>query len=268
MSDVALKDEIEEELPEGKQEDAPKEPEAKKTVTRDDWEKATESKAHSKGWRPFDEFVENGGDPENWRTADAFLTYRELTGEIVKQRQDFNQRVDGLHKLTQAQLAAQRDQLIAERDLAIEAGQKKEVHALDKRINELAQPVVQADSSIVEKWNRENPWILEHTPKAVFAKTVWADAMANSTSYEQALGKLESEIKKHYPPATTKAAATLPESEKGHGNKGFGNRKAALTMDSLTQNEREIYKALPGAWKNEAEFLQAVADDRKAAAKG
>lgn len=266
MSDVELEDKEEIETPEPV-EDKPA-PDAKKTITRDDWERVQESKAHAKGWRPFDEFVANGGDPENWRTADAFLTYRELTGEIVKQRQDFNQRLEGVHKLSQAQLNAERNRLIKERDDAIEAGQKKEVHALDKQINELNQaPPVQAGDPIIDRWNRDNQWILEKTPKAAFAYSIWPEIMANSRDSVQALAKLESEIKKHYPPPKS-PTTNLPESEKGHGNKGFGNRKAALTMNDLTSNERNIYNALPGAWKNEAEFLQAVADDRKAAAKG
>jgi hypothetical protein len=245
------------------------EPEAKAekpAFTRADWEKTQEEKAAASGWKPFEEYVEGGGDPAKWRTADAYNLYGEMVGTIKRQEQDFNQRTEGLVKYTQAQLAVQREQLLAQRDAAIESGNKAEVHKLDKQLEQTniqVTPTTTHGVVTLNEWNAKNAWITEDTPKANHAHAVFNRAIQSGATIETAISKVETEIAKHFP--TVKPKAHVPETERGRGSVGFKGKQAALTMGDLTQQEAAIFRAMPNAWKSEKEFLQAVADDRKAA---
>lgn len=238
----------------------------KPSFSMEDWQKTQEEKAASSGWKPFDEYVSSGGDPAKWRTADAYNLYGEMVGTIKRQEQDFHQRTEGLVKYTQAQLAVQREQLLAQRDSAIESGNKAEVHKLDKQIEQtnihVAPPSTQSNAALAE-WNEKNKWIFEDSPKATYAHSVFQRALQSGATVQDAISRVDTEIARHYPVAKPKAH--VPETERGRGSVGFKGRQAALTMSDLTQQEAAIFRAMPNAWKSEKDFLQAVADDRKAA---
>lgn len=265
-----MSDEIEnqEEL-ETEQQEPEQEQEQRQTFSRDDWQKAQADKASAKGWKDFDDYVADGGDPAKWKTADAYNTYGELVDTIKQQKRDFDQRLEGVHKLTQAQLAAQREQLSAKRDEAIESGDKAAVHALDKQISTLNIQPVQSVDPMLDEWNSRNAWIYEKSPKSKWAHEVFREAVQSGKSTGEAIMMVESEVKKHFSSTPSpRTPGRVPESEKGNGSRGFKAASQALTMADLTREESLTYKAMPDAWKSEKEFLQAVADDRKAAKGG
>jgi hypothetical protein len=250
--------------------------EAKETVketpkpTREDYDRLQREKASKDGWTDFDAWVEAGHDPADWRDAQAYNEFLSFKGTLTRKTQEFNQRLEGVQRLSEAQLAAQRSQLEAERDALIEEGGKnKEVKAIDRQIQATYVPVAPQVDATLDQWNAENQWINEKTPKAIYARTVWSELLAANTPIPQALEKLEADIKKHYPPVTHKPA-TVPDSERGSGPKGFnkGSSKAA-TMDSLTAEERKIWGHSAHMWKgDEKRFLQSVTDSRNAAKGG
>jgi hypothetical protein len=256
---------------EGQEEEVTEQPEApakaeKASFSLDDWRAQQEDKAAASGWKPFDEYVESGGDPAKWRTADAYNLYGEMVGTIKRQEQDFNQRTEGLVKYTQAQLQIQREQLLAQRDAAIEAGDKAQVHKLDKQLDQTnvqVAPTTTHGTVLLEEWNSKNQWINDGSPKASHAHATFARALQQGATIQDAISRVDAEISKHYP--ARQAKAHIPEGERGRGSVGFKGKSAALTMGDLTQQESAIFRAMPNAWKSEKEFLQAVADDRKAA---
>lgn len=232
--------------------------------SRADYDRIQAEKASKNGWKDFDAFVEEGGDPEKWKTADAFNTYGELIGTVKRQQAEFHQRLEGVQRLSEAQLAAQRAELTAKRDdLIDEGGKAKEVKALDKQLQALEQPIVQQTNPILDNWNAENPWINEDSPKAAYAKQVFGQSVASGKSIADAVADVEAGIKKHYPPQAR--TTTIPESERGAGPKGFNNKPKAVTMDTLTSEEANIWKHSAGMWKNDQKaFLQSVQDSRSA----
>lgn len=265
MSDDQVLDVID-----GAVDDAPQDPpaDAKPAFSLEDWQHAQEEKASASGWKPFDEYVSSGGDPTKWKTADAFNVYGEMIGTIRKTQKEFDQRLEGVHKLSQAQLAAERARLQAERDNAIDDGDKSKVHALDKQINSLNVAPVPQSNSELDEWNAKNPWIFEDSPKTDRAHSIFTRTVNAGKSVSEAIAAVEADIAKHFSPKPQQQRAHIPESEKGRGSAGFGKKTSALTMSDLTREEQAAYHHLPGAWKDEKEFLQAVADDRKAAARG
>ena len=75
-----------------------------------------------------------------------------------------------------------------------------------------------------------------------------------------ALSMVDGKLKASYPDNTPKRS--VPDTEKGHGNKGFKTPSRALSMADLTNDELALKAALPDAWKNDKEFLKAVSDSR------
>jgi hypothetical protein len=230
----------------------------------EDREKAQEDKAGAHGWVPLDQYVAKGGDPLNWRTAGEYNLFAELNSSMKRRERDFEARIEGIRKLTNAQLAVQREELLAQRDKAIEEGNVQSVHVLDKKINNLNQPVPVRSDATLDEWNANNPWVNEKTPKAIYARTVWGELLQAQVPIPEALNRLESEVKKHFPNKAAPAPTHVPEQERGKGSAGFKAKTHALTMSDVTSEEMKIYNALPGAWASEKEFLKAVEDDRKA----
>jgi hypothetical protein len=239
------------------------------TFSREDWQRAQEEKASSSGWKDFDDYVAEGGDPAKWKTADAFNTFGELIGTIKQTKRDFEQRIEGVHKLSQAQIAAERARLSAERDQAIDDGNRATVHALDKQIQNLNVNPVPVTNTALDDWNAQNAWIFEDSPKSSRAKDVFGRAVASGKPINEAIELVEADIRKNFAIKREEKPANIPESERGRGSAGFGKGKStSLSMSDLSRDEMLAYKAMPGAWKSEKEFLQAVADDRKAAKGG
>lgn len=239
-------------------------------VTREDYDRIQREKASKEGWTDFDQWVEAGKDPASWRDAQAYNEYLSFKGTLTRKTQEFNQRLEGVQKLSEAQLATQRAQLEAERDALInEGGKAKEVKALDKQIQATFTPVVPASNAILDEWNAENPWINEDSPKAAYAKDIYGKSLAAGKSIPEAVAAVDAGIKKHYPPVTAKPV-TLPESERGGGAKGFNkNTSKSATMENLTEEERKIWGHSSHMWKGDQKrFLQSVTDSRNAAKGG
>jgi len=236
---------------------------AKPTFTRDDYDAKQRSLAEANGWKDLEPYIEEGGDPEKWRSAEAFNVYGDMVGELKRTKKDFDTRLEGVHKLSQAQLAAQREELLAKRDQLIdEGGRTAEVKALDKQINTLNVPAVPVSNNALDDWNSRNAWIYEDSPKTSRAKDVFGREMSSGKSVEQAIAAVEADIQKNFSP---RREAHIPESEKGKGSAGFKAKVSSVTWDDLSSEETKIYNAMPNAWKDKKEFLQAVQDERKAA---
>ena len=253
-----LEEEIEQEV------EIPEEKQESPSFSREQFEEAQRKQAESNGWKDFDPYVKEGGDPTKWRPAEAFNIYGEMVGELRRTKQDFEQRLEGVHKLAHAQAKSQIDKLTQERDALIEeGGRSTEVKALDKQINSLNVQPVQSNA-LLDDWNNRNSWIKENSPKALWAKQVWASAISSGYSTPDALSLVEREVKKQFP--AVQKPAHIPESERGKGSKGFTRSSALPTMGDLSEDEKLAWEVTPEAWNNDPKkFLQAVADDRKAA---
>lgn len=236
--------------------------------SREDYDKAQEEKARKDGWSDFDDFVASGKDPAGWKPAAAFNLFKDMRGVLTRKEQEFSQRIEGVQKMAQSQLEAQRAELMGKRDAAIELGDVKQVHTIEKQINTLNQqpPTLPPGAAELSEWNTNNPWVTEKTPKAAFARELWND-LQSKMPITQALQVLESEITKHYPTTKPQPRGHVPEQETGKGPQGFGNKARTLTMADLNDEEKMAWKWQgQTAWKgDEKAFLKAATDMRKAA---
>ena len=236
--------------------------------TQERWQESQEETARQYGWKPFDEYVEEGGDPKEWRTAEGFNIRGEFIGKLRDKDKDVERivedRVSGVKKLYEAQI----NTLKGKRDQAITEGDVEQVHAIEKEINELEKPPVQqprVDQELENEWNAKNTWINEDSPKSVYAISQYTKYVQMGMGTADALSKVDKDIAREFP-QQTKQRTTIPSGEKGKGPKGFQKPKAAsVSFDDLTPAEKTIWDNMPEAWGNDVDkFLKAVADDRQA----
>lgn len=147
-----------------------------------------ETRARAMGWKPLAEFR---GDPKMWRDADEFIRHGETELPILRERHRAAERkIADLERTVLESTAVVQDlttrfrtaderaykrakaELIAQRDQAIEVGDKAAVHRLDADMRELDQtapppprqaaPVQQQAAPAVHPdvmaWHQRNPW--------------------------------------------------------------------------------------------------------------
>ena len=228
-----------------------------------------EDQARAGGWKPQEEWE---GDPTEWRSAEVFNERGVWMGKLKEQRahfdqveKTFNTRLDGVNKFHRAQLESQKAELTRKRDEAIDLADRETANSIQGEIDTLnSQQVdetpVDTGQSALDDWNASNPWIFGNDPKAAYAKQQFGAYQANDMSVPEALAAMEADVGRAFP-AINKNREKHPSSE---GGSRPGSKRSApkLTMADLTREEMGIYKSMGSSWGSEAEFLQAVQDDR------
>jgi hypothetical protein len=227
------------------------------------------------GWCPEEDWR---GKKGQWVDAGEFNRRGELIGTVKRlqtdgkrREQEFNDRLEGQHKLHEASKKALIDDLQSRRKDAISEGDVEKTDSIQSRIDDLnvAAPVVpvnvgneSADSDVLNDWNIKNPWVMEDTPKSAFAHVQFNKALSEGKTNAEATRSVDQQIAVHYPQSNPrrKQATTV---ENFRSNPGSKNTKK-ISWNDLTRDEEDSYKAMPNAWNNQEQFLQAVTDERKA----
>lgn len=245
----------------------------------------SELQARSLGWKPKDEF---GGDPDDWNTHRGFLKNRELieSSKALRANQDrmeseFNRRLDGVNKIHEQSLNLKIEELKNTRDSAAEEADMDTYHAANKQLEELNKPTVEdqpqmspqdlmvavVNQPVTQTFINENQWIKGDGPKAVYGQKVFADwiaANSNNTTamIEDGLNLVKQSVNNAFPQTNPNLNNAQQMSERGQGSRKTPQRNS-LTIADLTPAERGIWRSMGNTWKDEADFLQSVADTRK-----
>lgn len=234
---------------------------------------AVEQKAFDQGWRPEEDF---SGPSENWKTPKEYIQAGEfmdqinaLKGDMSKQKQQFDDRMDNVNKYNKAQTNAKIKELKAKQLEAVESSDTesyvKSQEAIDELQEEAApEQATQQTDSAIEDWNTKNPWFFEAGEKSNDAKAFYnsyADANPNATT-AQVLAHLDKKIEQFYPsnnenprrnqPNTTESKSRRPE-----------RKSKGLTMGDLTAEEKQSWSLFASDMFTEEQFLKTVADTRK-----
>lgn len=228
--------------------------------------KTAEDVARAGGWKPLEEWT---GDPSEWRSAEVFNERGEWIQRHKAQEKrlneiemSFNQRIENANKLHQKQLEFQKAELIRKRDNAIDLADRDAANTYQTEIDKLntPEPTAAPDTSSIDRWNEANPWIYQNNPKAAYAKQMFGAYQSQGMSAEQALRAMEADVNREFPALNPgRDKQPIPEGGTRPGSKRAGRK---LTMADLSSEELKYYRAMPGAWKSEAEYLQAVQDIR------
>jgi len=226
-------------------------------------------KAMSGGWRPKDEWK---GDADDWVSAKRFNQTGELMESVSslrkrvdRQSEDFDKRTARQVKLHEAQTKHAIDNLIEKRDNAVDMADRDAVNKIQGQIDELGtQPEEVApakDTQDLDNWNIANPWINEETPKSAYAFQQYGKYCKAGNSDIESIRLMEADISKEFP-AINSRRENAPTVEGGRSNPGKRVERK-LAWNELTREEVNIFTSMAGTWTKD-EYIQAVADDRKA----
>lgn len=238
-----------------------------------------EQRAVGNGWTNRETWESKGGDPDDWVSAKKFNERGQMIGDIINlkkmvgdQQNDFTSRLDSQKKLHEAQLKVTIADLESKRDDAIDLADRDKANSFQKQIDDVkdqsvelnqdVKPAQATDQSMLDDWNKNNPWILEmDSPKAAYAMERFNVYLRGGKSSNDAIQAMESDVARHF-----KERNPRREDEshaEGGRSKPGKNGSVKLTWAQLSADEVKWYSALPGAWKTKDEFLQSVADERK-----
>lgn len=244
-----------------------------------------EKKAIKLGWKPKDEWTDR---EEDWTSAKRFLQTREivesnkhLRSDIDRMNHDFDNRIQNLQKLHEQNLDSQIEALKDKRDSAAQDADMDTYHAVNKQLDDLEKQPAPAsvdnnsqqlvnnivNHPVTQSFIQENPWIREDGAKGIYGKKIFSDWIAQNTNNPNAT--LEQGLKLVKESVNREFQQTNPnrDTNQSMGDKGSGPRKTApknrLSMNDLSRVENNIWHAMGKTWKNEEDFLQAVADSRK-----
>jgi hypothetical protein len=225
-----------------------------------------------------DDWIASGKDPDEWRSPREFKERGELIESnkvlrksIERLKEDTDSQIKNLNTLHQIKLQNELEDLISKRDQAIEVADLKETKRLDVKIaanqeqSELvkekaeATPQPQKAQEVME-FMEENPWAKDVAdPRTIYANKIINHAMeVNNKTLAGALRLAEKAVLEKFSDPQKKSAPMVESSRTaGKASQSTGT----LTWSQLTPAEEKCW--VPGMWKDESEFLKAVANDRK-----
>jgi hypothetical protein len=173
------------------------------TITPDPFEE----KARPKGWRPIDEWE---GDPEEWVDAKEFVKRAPLYEKNHKLKKEVNELKSTIHEVkgyisTVAEASYKRAmaELTAQRDAAIEDGDKEQIREIDKAMKDaesMKAPVDNVHPSIRD-WEKENgDWFYADKEISGFGMAYATNYLnTHPNDFDGALKAMESAVKKAFP---------------------------------------------------------------------
>lgn len=255
---------------------------------------AIEKEAMDMGnWLPKEDWIEANPDkdPEIWSTAKDFVKYGKLKSEIGAQNAEweqkykglkhhFDDRIEGLNKLHQAQLDTKIAELVELQDIAVSEadvdGYKRagvQIKSLQDQKDSTPTPAnnddgVAAKSDAQVEWEKKNTWIDdEEDIRSAAAIGAWNSYLAKNqnATVEDALKHVDKMVAKISPPTNPlRDAAPTTETTPRPAPRG---KSRALTMSDLNQDERDMWRHTGSSmWGgDEAKYLKACTDARKGA---
>lgn len=225
-----------------------------------------EEKPAPRGYMSKEAWVEAGRDPDDWVSPEVFKERGERIKMKAELTREFDNRLKNISVFYEAQMAVQRNELMARRDTAIEEADKDAVKAIDKEIKKLddieqlnKQPenVVRKPQEVLE-WEEENPWCNDVTdPRLALAQRVYKSAVESGKTPATALRLVDKEISAKFIDKSRKASQIAEGSRSSAGKADDGKP----SMSTLTAEEKKIWES--GLFESKESFLKAVQDDRK-----
>ena len=237
-----------------------------------------------------EEWVEQGRDPEKWRSEEVFkeVTQRiKETGRLNQKlqqerlaREEDNRRLTNVAFLQQQQITRLRADLESRRDDAIDVGDRTAVKAFDKQLRDLdteesliKEPQKQQLNipPEVQEWNEENEWLTADHPLKPIANDVFAKAIEQGKTIAGALRLVDKELSKHIEldpveRAVTSAKKVASRSIVDSPSRAAVSRSdsAGLRMSDCTREEREMFNEFyKPSGVSEKEFLKSLAKARE-----
>jgi len=224
-------------------------------------------KAASAGWKPLEEFA---GDPEQWVDAKEFVSRAPLYEKNHKLKKRVADLESTLHevkghitKVSQAAYTKAVNDLMTQRDEAIEIGDKDQVKALDKEIKVIESAVVKQDNThpAVKLWVAENPWFEADKKMKSFAISYQVSLFLDNPNItmEDSLKEVDEAVRKAFPDKfqIQHKQKEIPAVESGGKNTG---KKTFTKSDLDDEARRTMNRFVRMGVMTEEEYIKELVD--------
>jgi hypothetical protein len=225
------------------------------------------ARAAEQGWRPLEEWVEDGGDPAEWRDARSFLDRGELLNRISSQSKEMKElrktlkAFEDLNKrLAETKFKEKLDELKVEKKEALEAGDAARVVELDEQMDMVKDSLAESKASTLvkeeaapeihpdfQRWVDKNSWYGQNNEMREFADSIGiAYAKSNrGKSPAEVLTYVEGRVKKAYSEMFENQRREAPNAvETGGGTRKIGNKRSGPSEADLPPEAVEVMQTL------------------------
>lgn len=241
----------------------------------------------ARGWTTKDQWVADGHDEKDWRTAEHFKLVRDahnLREDNKRYRNEidgFDGRLKSVETLAQAGNEAQISDLQEKLEDAIADGQVDKSKAYQKDIDGLREKKTDAPAEtggfdeVITEWNKANPWIGNESPKSHYAGFLYQQGRKDGLSSQEIVDMVNREVEKEYPGTITGGetktkvvnARRTEASTTESGKTKPGGKTSGLTMNDLTGDDKRVREnSVYLANLTDEKFLKLVAKTRAAEA--
>lgn len=215
-----------------------------------------EQTALDQGWKPKDQWIADGGDPDEWKPAKAFIRDGELFSKMDGLKRQLKDTQKALHalqshheKVKEVEYKRALDTLKEEKKAALIDGDPDKVVEIDEQILDLkAQQQAQKKAAEIPQgpdprflqWVEKNSWYGQDSEMRELADRIGiSHAQAHpEKDPDEVLAYVEQRIRKSYPEKFQNQNRTRPSSVEGSGNQVATSRKKDSFV--LSDEERRI----------------------------
>ncbi len=231
-----------------------------------------EDKARKGGWTNKDEWSDAGHNPDDWKSAKNFNEFGDLLQNYKGMRKEFddsksqfderltNQRtmLDAVNKQKIADLQAQRQVHVENADIDAFNSTQKQIDNLAEE-KEPAPQVANPAEDTVNKWNADNPWIHDGSPKAAYGISEF-NRLKAVMPISDAIKAMESSVRNAFPEVNERRQMANKSEVPRRSNTA---KPKTLSMKDVTSEEKKFqHMFMVGDKLDEKAFLQAVKDTR------
>jgi hypothetical protein len=222
-------------------------------------------KATAAGWKPLDQY---DGDPDRWVDAKEFIgraplyeQNHKLKKEIADLKNIVHEVKGHISKVSEAAYNKAVADLQAQRDDAIDAGDKNQVKEIDKALKEaesIKAPVTDTHPDI-KSWENENgSWFYADKEISGFGLAFAQNYLAGKPNdFKGAMEAMEQAIKRAYPEKFEDKRKQPPAVE--GGSRGTG--KKTFTKSDLDDEQRKVMsKFVRQGIMTEEDYIKELAD--------
>lgn len=223
------------------------------------------------GFQSREQWEESGKNPDDWRSPKTFADFNNLTEankrlhqKVDHLNQSFDQRMQGMNTMHQAQLITQANELNAQKKDAIEDADVDKVNQIDQQLNginqqqtALNQPQDQSVNNFVTWLSTQEASLIAKYPAKALDIQDKRQAMLTRHNDLNAFAAEWDAYEKTFAPTTNHRRNEATKTATG-GSK----TKGKLSMTDCTPEEANERQWFPDGKAGDKAFLQAVQDVR------
>lgn len=218
-------------------------------------------KAKADGWCPYDEWVEKGNPPGEWKTAKHFNEVGQLYNNQRKANKDHQREIESTRLLMEARIRdAQEKGEKLQNDMksAVESGDWEEVQRLTQAQqqnsaeqwlmqNHVQQQQQQPQQEMLQKeidWEKKNDWFNVQDPtnpnygKSIFVAQTYQQLMNQGVDFDTAIKQAESQAEARFPTGNPNRDRQGMTDSKGSQRRG----SEAKSFDELPADAKQEWQ--------------------------